>query len=127
MSESQKTALSKLLGIMGPDVFYHDDTVGSAEQAHVIALLDHKITVVTYPPDNPDLRAYLGGVTYTAPTAPYMDQNHNMVDVANALIITPSEFVQKPRSACWATYRYAKREKKALYVIYPDGRIRVSD
>jgi hypothetical protein len=127
MTESQKTSLKKLLEVMGADTLFHGDCVGADAQAHTIALLELGIPIILYPPDNPDLRAFSSGAVTSMPSKPYLERNHDMVDAAHSLIAAPDGFKEVLRSGTWATIRYARREGKSSYVIYPDGRIRIDN
>lgn len=49
-------------------------------------------------------------------------RNHDIVDATEWLIATPKKF-EEIRSGTWATVRYAKKVKKPVTIIWPDGSI----
>lgn len=50
-----------------------------------------------------------------------IDRNHQTVDKCNAVVAAPNESNEVLRSGTWATIRYARKMKKPLYIVYPDG------
>ena len=44
------------------------------------------------------------------------------MDNSDILIATPKEKEEQLRSGTWATIRYAKKTKKIVFLVYPDGK-----
>ena len=56
--------------------------------------------------------------------APALIRNHYIVDACKQMIACPYEYEERWRgSGTWAAIRYAKKVKKPLCIIYPDGSI----
>jgi len=103
--------------------FHHGDCVGADEQAHglVRRFMDDTIVVV-HPPINPAKRAFCKG-DETRKQKDYLDRNHDIVDETELLIACPKEMKEELRSGTWATIRYARRMKKKVRIILPDGNL----
>lgn len=98
---------------------HHGDCVGSDKTFHDIASA-MKIKTIIHPPLNNTLRAYCKG-TIIKNEKPYIDRNHDIVDETNILIAFPSSKIEILKSGTWATIRYARKQKKPILIIYPDG------
>jgi hypothetical protein len=53
----------------------------------------------------------------------YLDRNHDIVDSSDLLIAVSESTVEVLRSGTWATIRYAKKLRKPIKIIYPDGKV----
>jgi hypothetical protein len=73
-----------------------------------------------HPPSNPSKRAFYA-YDLTLIEARYLERNHHIVDMTDMLVATPGEPEEQRRSGTWATIRYASKQDKPLYIIYPDG------
>jgi hypothetical protein len=107
--------------------YHHGDCQGADDQFHSwIVMYDNRpIKIVSHPLDNPYKRAYctFSGNFEIRPQKPYLDRNLDIVSETDLLIATPKEYVEVVRSRTWATIRYARKQKKPIYIIYPDGGI----
>lgn len=100
--------------------FHHGDCIGADKQVHdIVKDYTSKIRVVIHPPDNNTKRAYCSGDEIRLPQ-PYIQRNHNIVDETDGLIAIPYG-PEIRRSGTWATVRYARKLKKMIYIINPDG------
>lgn len=54
---------------------------------------------------------------------PFLERNHLIVDRCGALHALPFEYQEVQRSGTWATIRYAKKIKKRLMIIWPNGEV----
>lgn len=61
--------------------------------------------------------------TFERAPKPYLDRNHDIVDESDVILATPGETEEQLRSGTWATIRYAKKTRKQLHIIYPDGAV----
>ncbi len=50
------------------------------------------------------------------------EKNRRMIESARVLIAVPREEREQKNSETWMAIRYAKNQKKAVIIIYPDGR-----
>lgn len=122
MNELQRKELSKVLKYsyqVGSE-FHHGDCVGVDVEAASIAFhLGYRI--VCHPPENPRKRGNYGGEKIM-PEKDYLVRNRNIVDAIDNLIVVPQGMVEERRSGTWFTYRYAKKQRKNLIVIWPKFR-----
>jgi len=103
--------------------FHHGDCIGADEEAHnlVHRLMDDTIIIV-HPPINGSKRAFCKG-DETRKQKDYLDRNHDIVDETELLIACPKESEEVLRSGTWSTIRYARKMKKKLRIILPNGRM----
>lgn len=104
----------------GGVIFHHGDCIGADEQAHEIAI-KNGCYIIIHPPYLKIKRAFCEG-ELRAPL-PYLDRNKKIVDETSLLIACPGEDIEQLRSGTWSTIRYARKIKKKVWIIYPDGRL----
>jgi hypothetical protein len=98
----------------------HGDCIGCDADAHTISLAAG-VAVVKRPCYLDQQRAFTeGGEIIAEPDHP-LDRNKKIVDDGEELIACPSSYKEEMRSGTWATIRYARRNKKSVTVIWPDG------
>lgn len=117
----QEQALERLLSSVSVLQFHHGDCVGADSQADGIAeslgLARH-----VHPPDNTSKRAFCkGDIQYAE--KPYLDRNKDIVNACDLLIAMPFERDEQRRSGTWSTVRYARRLKKPVKLIMPNGEV----
>jgi hypothetical protein len=125
MTDAQKVHLAILLtGFGRGGEFHHGDCIGADAEAHDIA--DQcGYSVILHPPSNPSKRAWREVPQHMMRREfPYLTRNHNIVNAVEWLIATPCEFEEQLRSGTWSTVRFAKRAKRKVCLILPDGRVR---
>jgi hypothetical protein len=140
LSEEQFESLRKLLtilrigrsrpslGILDRSPFeglHHGDCVGADRTAHRIASELHYYISI-HPPLNPVKRAWCkiekdGGKYCLAKD--YIPRNYDIVDETQALIGCPRTEVEELRSGTWSTIRYARKLKRPIFLIMPDGKV----
>lgn len=98
---------------------HHGDCFGADTIFHN-ELSKHNIKIIIHPPSNNGFRSYCNGDEIRNPL-PYLERNHNIVDETDMLIGFPATKKEIIRSGTWATLRYAKKMKKKILIIYPDG------
>ena len=123
LTEKQKEVLVKTLQDIRTVELHHGDCVGADSACHYIAL-DLGINIVVHPPINPRLRAFCKN-DIVLPQKPYLERNHDIVDVTDVLVACPYERGELLRSGTWATIRYARKMHRKIYVIFNDGSVRV--
>lgn len=99
------------------------DCINSDAQAHEIAV-SLGVKTIGHPPDNVGRRAYCAYDEERLP-APYLMRNRHIVAEADGgLIATPSGWTEQFRgSGTWATIRYARKARRKIWIIVPDGTI----
>lgn len=130
MTDAQIVAVSALLLSMEPERVVHGDCIGADSDFDVIVRRQPShIFIDIHPADGEDKRAHCelrasspGQVTVHEPKPP-LDRNHDMVDMGDSLIATPKGFKEEIRSGTWATVRYARKCKKPVIIVWPDGSI----
>jgi len=111
----------------GPHEFHDGDCVGADTQIHtaidVFRLLKELEVVMHGHPCN--LTQWRAWNTYDIEheVKPPLVRNRDMVDVADLVVAGPREYEEVLKgSGTWATIRYAKRNKKELIIVWPDGK-----
>jgi hypothetical protein len=117
--------LADLLVMLEPRQVSHGDCVGADNTVHYMAL-GLGIPIGVRPPIDDRLRGW-GSVhntlVYVYPAKPYIQRNHDIVNHTQYLIACPSTMAEVVRSGTWATVRYAGKQNKVVYLVYPDGRL----
>lgn len=117
-----KTLIGKIaVCLPARPVFHHGDCIGADEDFHNLLLLTGK-EIIIHPPIKNSKRAFCKGGLVLEPKD-YLDRNHDIVDSSDILIACPSGMEEELRSGTWATIRYARKQKKPIVIIYPDGSI----
>jgi len=118
MTEGQKGQVHELLNLASVHEFHHGDCIGADEEAHRIAK-DLGIWTVAHPPADPKKRAYTDADEIRE-SKPYLKRNRDIVDETERLMATPRTRVEQRRSSgTWATVRYARKQEKIGWIIYP--------
>lgn len=115
--EPQLLAAMKLL-IKGAELHF-GDCVGADAQAWYLATA-WGFRTVAHPPIDPKKRAFCKADEIRAPK-PYIERNHDIVDECERLIATPRTMEEELRSGTWATIRYARKLKKPVIIVTPNG------
>lgn len=58
---------------------------------------------------------------------PFIERNHLIVDRCGAMHALPDRHTEVMRSGTWATIRYARKIRRRLVIIWPDGRVDTTD
>lgn len=124
MTQRQKYALEDLLDELVVIELHHGDCIGADEEVNLIALTIG-IRIVIHPPDDDNKRAFCKGADEVREPKPYLVRNDDIAEEGEVLIATPKEYKEKVRSGTWATVRYARKKNKNIFVIYPNGRVKI--
>lgn len=109
LTDAQAIVFADFVQTMRPDEFHHGDCIGADAQAHKLVRIYSPTTkIVIHPPIDPKHRAWCIAEEYKDPK-PYLDRNHDIVDVCTTLVATPATENEQLRSGTWATVRYARR------------------
>ena len=127
MTDVQKKVVQELVKRLKPFEFHHGDCVGADEQADGIAALFNP-EIHVHPPTDNKLRAHTqlktDGVRRVIwPPEPYLKRDESLAHVSDVLIATPKEFEEVIRSGTWTTVRRARKAKRKIYKVFPDGSI----
>lgn len=119
MTDLQLLEFGKLITKLMPSEFHHGDCIGADTQAH--KCFDGK--KIIHPPFDTIKRAFNKGET--RPIKPYLVRNKNIVNEITILIATPNSMCEELRSGTWSTIRYARKQNKKIYIIFPNGKIKI--
>jgi len=105
---------------------HHGDCIGADADFHILVRLYSNIKIIIHPPKNKSKRAFKQGDVILEPDE-YLKRNHDIVDACNILLATPKENEEVIRSGTWATIRYGKKSKKMVIIIFPDGKVDITN
>ena len=116
--------LADLLVMLDPRQVQHGDCVGADNTLHYMAL-GLGIPIGVRPPVDDRFRAWtrVTASVYVYPPKPYIQRNHDIVNHTQYLIACPDTMQEVLRSGTWATIRYAGKNNRVVYLVYPDGRL----
>lgn len=119
-----KHVLAKLFRAPGSHTFTHGDCVGADACAHRIVQAEHANVSIRILPSNRSLnRAYCKGATVVEAATDPLLRNQKIVRQSDLVIACPSEPTEMSRGGTWFTVRAARKSKRELYIILPDGTI----
>lgn len=109
----------------GIQYFGHGGCIGADIQAHKIAR-SLGISVRVWPPINKSKFAWdcMKDADRVEPADEYLLRNNKIAFFTDKLIATPRSREEEMRSGTWATVRYARKYRKHIYLILPDGSVR---
>ena len=121
MTDRQKKTVTELLHSLSATELHHGDCVGADAEAHKIAF-DGGLAIVVHPPVNDVKRANVAAVAgrvSVLTSKPYLERNHDIVDVVEVLIAAPLTAKRVLRSGTWATVRYGWKTGKRVLICNP--------
>lgn len=124
MTQRQRATVRYLFSELNMEVLHHGDCVGADAQAHREAEA-YEIDIVVHPPTDGVKRAFCQprvNVTVLDPR-PYLARNRDIIAAGtDGLIAAPRGHVEQPRgSGTWATVRYARKARRRIWIVFPDG------
>lgn len=103
---------------LSPTEFHHGDCIGSDFNAHnIVREYFPECIIVIHPPLIHRKRAFCKG-DFSYDAAEYLVRNHDIVNMTECLVATPSSNLERLRSGTWATIRYARKMQKPVHIIY---------
>lgn len=54
---------------------------------------------------------------------PPLERNRNIVNAVDVMLACPAGMEEEQRSGTWATIRFARKQKKHLFIFWPDGTV----
>jgi hypothetical protein len=125
MAPAQLAALRTLLGRLAPSEFHHGDCVGADDEAAtLVGAFFEGCRIVAHPSDNPALRADNHSHDEERPPRPYLQRNRDIVGESDCLVAAPETAAEVMRGGTWSTVRSARRARKPVYLVLPDGTVR---
>lgn len=102
--------------------FHHGDCIGADTEFHNICS-EYYSNIIIHPPIYENKRSFCKG-TIILDKKDYLDRNHDIVDDTHVLLVCPKEYKEQLRSGTWATFRYAVKKNKPIFIFYPNGKIK---
>lgn len=118
---AQLDTLYELVDQIGATEAHHGDCIGGDAIFHEICV-EVGIPVVIHPPEKSNKRQFCEGGTIL-PSKPYLERNHDIVDEVEVMFVCPKTEEEQRRSGTWATWRYAMKQCKRIFLIYPSGEV----
>lgn len=109
----------------GEDSAHHGDCIGADAQFHEIIRWKKEtkgFKIHIHSPTNTSKQAFCQGDVWHNPK-PYMERNDDIVRKAEFMFGAPGEMTEELRSGTWATIRRARKARKNLWIVYPDGTV----
>jgi len=124
MTQEQSMKILYLFNNLQLLALHHGDCIGADAQAHEIAKQVHA-RIVIHPPMNTKSRAFCQGADEVYIPKPYLVRNLVIARLGtDGLIATPSSESEIVRSGTWSTIRYARKMKRHIWIVFPDGTVR---
>lgn len=131
MNEAQVEVVSSLVRTYSYVAEWrHGDCIGADAQFHDILLKvlgPHVLDRIwIHPSTRVDKRAYKQSPHIFRPKDPIL-RNHDMVNVTQGLIATPKLAFEIVRSGTWTTIRYARKFRRPIFIVYPNGSLKIEN
>lgn len=121
---AQSSTVFKLFSSLPLHILHHGDCVGSDAVAHEIAKRVDAFIVI-HPPIDSSQRAWCKGADKLFSPEPYLIRNREIIKAGiDGLIATPIQYTEVLRSGTWATIRYARKLRRHIWIVLPDGTIK---
>jgi hypothetical protein len=125
MSNEQRRSFCVLLKHFDPLVeFHHGCCIGADSDAANFVQLPYPDSVIGHPCTMRGMTdAFAVRMSKTMlPVKPPLARNRDIVDACEVLIACPKG-PEELRSGTWATVRYARKQKKRIIILWPDGSV----
>ena len=125
LTHAQLEEAEFLLSSWGTTELVHGAAQGGDTELHRLA---HKLGIpcLIYPasgvPSNID-RILIKSDDLRYPAVPPLDRNKTMVNRSTRLLGFPKGYNEELRSGTWAAIRYARKQKKNVWIVWPDGSV----
>ena len=125
LQPEQKRALKWLLKKMNAFSFHHGDCVGADVEA---AALAHALgmKIYRYPSDLNISGDSPYGLLAQGPKSP-LTRNMDIVNKGDCLVACPRTMSEELRSGTWTTVRYARKQGRLVWIVWPDGSLTSPD
>lgn len=106
--------------------FHHGDCIGADfESAGIAKSMKYKL--ICHPPVNPSKRAWSDFNDTVMPEYDYIVRDQHIVNDSRILIAAPHTSYEVTRSGTWTTVRYARKQKRNIFIVNPDGTVTHED
>ncbi len=123
MTDAQHLLLLSRLSILRDDGFlwmHNGDCKGSDYKAGVIwQRLKGKLYL--HPPLKKKYRAFMTSAHIICEPKAYLKRDEDIAESCHTLVATPLTEREELRSGTWSTIRYARKLRRRIYIIRPDG------
>jgi hypothetical protein len=119
MTAAQRKRFLDLFGDVEGEL-HHGDAVGADAAAHGLAL-ELGLSVIIHPPEIDSQRAWCEDASFVHEPRPYLVRNRDIVRDTDCLVAAPAGRAEELRSGTWATVRFARRLRRPIWIIYPNG------
>jgi hypothetical protein len=128
MTPRQHQTGFRLLDVLKPDLMNNGCCVGSDRDWHSMCRDTATIQTEYHPCNHLQMewaKVVRQSNEFIHPVLGPIKRNHKMADSARGLIAMVSSYAQIRRSGTWATVRYALNKNMPVWIVYPDGTMRV--
>lgn len=129
LTEQQQKIVRGLFEFVEISELHHGACFGAdAEAVEIIGRMREGgwvCRIVAHPGDRGALSSQpsLAASDEVLPCRPMLERNRHIVDASGSMIACPAEMQEEQRSGTWATIRYARKRKKDIAIVWPDGTI----
>jgi len=106
------------------DVLHHGDCTGADAEAWWVAKTLYGKYTVCHPPIKSKTRAFTAPNDEMRPQYDYIVRDHHIVDESQFMIGVSNTMEEVIRSGTWTTIRYARKLKRPILILFPDGKTR---
>jgi len=122
MTKEQKDSVTLLLLQVNASEVHHGGCYGAdIDFDDICYYLKLGVARVVHPSDLNGTHGRWHETSRVREEFPPLERNYHIVEESDTLIAAPSSRVEAVRSGTWHAVRYARRRKKLLYIVYPDG------
>lgn len=125
MSFAQSESLLRVLRELSPTEVHHGCCVGADAEVHLLAYLEwptHGHPGPFGPLRMPLDETIAHGFHVLHAPKDYGARNQDIVDVCDVLVAAPMEMMEVQRGGTWQTVRRARKARKKVIIVWPDGR-----
>ena len=119
MTAQQTTSVYNFLEKFDSFIGLHGDCIGADKDFHGICQ-NLNMVIHSRPCILTSQRAFTNAIIIAESEKP-LDRNKKIVDDSTLMLACPGEFEEVLRSGTWSTIRYAKKNKREIYIVFPDG------
>lgn len=121
MTKEQKATVKQILEELGPTEAYHGGCVG-ADIDFDEMFIGRPVVVYVYPCQLVNMQGKWSHLDIVWPEMHPLLRNELIVDLSELMIATPKR-EEVLRSGTWAAIRYARKVRKPLIIVWPNGMI----
>lgn len=131
MTSAQYVAFEDLFSELPVGIWHHGDCIGADQQSHAVAAY-YDAFIEIHPPINSSKRARcVTGRVHLHDVKPYLERNKDIVRLAiDGMIATPRQMfepVNRKGEGTWTTIVYARQAGRKIWIILPDGSIKLEN